>query len=227
MAGGEYEIFNNDDINSIEEPNSNFNQHRRDVIKYSIESNLPVAISNYNNYTSSSNNFQMPKLKETEWDKLVNHISIISFLQGLNIGGKVYNGYSIITNTKNKEVVSEDSIYILSDENSERTYHRVNENSLNDTSKRNLIRGILNIDLERRRGKVENGTAYYYPIKAFGSYLSVVSQNNVAEVDNIYKYLSDKPEIAKLYYTALGRERYTTYKNTRNSEKLKKDQYQN
>lgn len=227
MAGGEYEIFNNDDINSIEEPNSNFNQHRRDVIKYSIESNLPVAISNYNNYTSSSNNFQMPKLKETEWDKLVNHISIISFLQGLNIGGKVYNGYSIITNTKNKEVVSEDSIYILSDENSERTYHRVNENSLNDSSKRNLIRGILNIDLERRRGKVENGTAYYYPTKAIGSYLSVVSQNNVAEVDNIYKYLSDKPEIAKLYYTALGRERYTTYKNTRNSEKLKKDQYQN
>ena len=220
MAGGEYEIFNNDDINSIEEPNSNFNQHRRDVIKYSIESNLPVAISNYNNYTSSSNNFQMPKLKETEWDKLVNHISIISFLQGLNIGGKVYNGYSIITNTKNKEVVSEDSIYILSDENSERTYHRVNENSLNDSSKRNLIRGILNIDLERRRGKVENGTAYYYPTKAIGSYLSVVSQNNVAEVDNIYKYLSDKPEIAKLYYTALGRERYTTYKNTRNSENI-------
>lgn len=227
MVGGEYEIFKNDDINSIEEPNSNFNQHRRDIIKYSIESNLPVAISNYNNYTSSSTNFQMPKLEETEWDKLVNHISIISFLQGLNIGGKVYNGYSIITNTKNKEVVSEDSLYILSDENSELTYHRVTENDLYNTSKRNLIRGILNIDLERRRGKVENGIAYYYPTKAFGSYLSVVSQNNVAEVDSIYKYLSDKPEIAKLYYTALGRERYTTYKNTRDSEKLKKDQYQN
>ena len=85
MDGGKYSIFKNDNNIHIEEPNSNFNQHRRDIIKYSIENNLSTAISNYNNYTGSTNNFQMPKLKETEWDKLTDHISIISFLQGLNI----------------------------------------------------------------------------------------------------------------------------------------------
>ena len=212
MDGGSYEIFDFDDTNpnhSIVEPNSNFNQHRRDVIKYAIERNLSVAIANFNNYSDSTTNFQMPKLKETEWDKLVNHISIISFLQGLNIGGKVYNGYSIITNTKNKEVVSEDSIYILT---SDGYYHNPLEKGL----KNNLdsARGILNIDLERRIFKTANSVMYYYPKNALGDYSSIVSQNNLEEAENIYKYMdeSGNENLAKLYYTALGRERYEIYR---------------
>ena len=92
--GGNYKIFElgNADY-SIEEPQSKFNEHRLAVIKYSIEKNLSIAIANYNNYTGVKANFQMPKLKEDEWDKIYSNISIISFLQGLNIGGKVYNGY--------------------------------------------------------------------------------------------------------------------------------------
>ena len=97
---------------SIEDPDSNFNQHRLAVIRYSIEKNLSIAIANYNNYTGVPTELLMPQLKEDEWSKIINNISIISFLQGLNIGGKVYNGYSIINNTKNEEYVSEDSIYI-------------------------------------------------------------------------------------------------------------------
>ena len=89
---------------NIENELSEFNQHRLAVIRYSIEKNLSIAIANYNQYSDSTNNFQMPELKETDWDKILNNISIISFLQGLNIGGKVYNGYSVITNTKNEEV---------------------------------------------------------------------------------------------------------------------------
>lgn len=113
---GNYKIFNFEDSNgtSIEDPNSNFNQQRLAVIKYSIEKNLSIAIANYNTYGSETKvNFQMPKLKEDEWEKILNNISIISFLQGLNIGGKIYNGNSIINNNKNNEVVNEDSIYIL------------------------------------------------------------------------------------------------------------------
>lgn len=210
MNGGDYKIFE-DSKHSIEEPNSNFNQHRREVIKYAIEKNLSTAIANFNNYTNSTNNFQMPKLKETEWDKILNHISIISFLQGLNIGGKVYNGYSIITNTKNKEVVSEDAIYILTNDG---YYHSPLEKELKD----NLYRGILNIDLERKSYRNGNNTLYYYPTLALGSYSSIVSQNDVEAEDSIYEYL-DKlkndnrgEELAKLYYTALARERYEMYR---------------
>lgn len=97
------------------------------VIRYSIERNLSIAIANYNNYSGVTTNFQMPELKENEWEKILNNISIISFLQGLNIGGKIYNGYSIITNTKNQEVVSEDSIYITT---SDGYYHKPNEKIL-------------------------------------------------------------------------------------------------
>lgn len=222
MDGGKYSIFKNDNNIHIEEPNSNFNQHRRDIIKYSIENNLSTAISNYNNYTGSTNNFQMPKLKETEWDKLTDHISIISFLQGLNIGGKVYNGYSVITNTKNKEVVSEDSIYIL-DNNNE--YHRPSEIGLKDKS---LYRGVFNIDLERKALSIKNQKGYYYPISALGSYSSVVSQNNVIDAENIYdliKTIGTDNDVAKLYFTALGRERYTLYKNNKNVDDLKAEQF--
>ena len=210
--GGDYYIFQ-DSKHSIEEPNSNFNQHRREVIKYAIEKNLSTAIANFNNFTSSTNNFQMPKLKETDWDKILNHISIISFLQGLNIGGKVYNGYSIITNTKNKEVVSEDSIYILDDG----YYHNPLEEELSSNLS-GSARGILNIDLERKAYSMGTNTKYYYPTPAFASYSSVVSQSKVSDAENIYKYFDDLKSstegknLAMLYYTALARERYEMYR---------------
>ncbi len=51
----------------------------------------------------------------------MDNISIISFMQGINIGGKVYNGYSIITNTINQDIVMDDSIYI--EDNNTNTFH--------------------------------------------------------------------------------------------------------
>ena len=128
QVGGSERIFDFGDATngSIEDPNSNFNQHRLAVIRYSIEKNLSIAIANYNNYTDVKANFQMPELKEDEWSKIINNISIISFLQGLNIGGKVYNGYSIINNTKNNEYVSEDSIY-LADNADNGNYYKITD----------------------------------------------------------------------------------------------------
>ena len=59
----------------------------------------------------------------------MDNISIISFMQGINIGGKVYNGYSIITNTINQDIVMDDSIYI--EDNNTNTFHRITEENLN------------------------------------------------------------------------------------------------
>ena len=170
----------------IENPSSNFNTHRRDVIKYSIERNLSIAISNYNNYSGASANFQMPKLKETDWDVIMNNISIISFLQGLSIGGKIYNGYSVISNTKNSDVVSEDSIYIKTNDS---TIRKVTENGLNATG----AVGVYNINLERKSGENSSGTTqYYFPIEGTLSYDSIVEQNNISTKynGNIYDYLA-------------------------------------
>ena len=43
---------------------------------------------------------------DTSLLEIIDNISIITFLQGMNVGGKVYNGYSVITNTKNTDVVT-------------------------------------------------------------------------------------------------------------------------
>lgn len=199
-------IFDFDHNNGgIESEDSNFNTHRVDIIKYSITRNLSVAISNYNNYSKAAENgidFQMPELKDTDWEKIIDNISIISFLQGMNVGGKIYNGYTVITNTKNTDVVAEDSIYIKT---SDGIAHRLKEEGLEANTTGAV--GIFNIDIERRTGEDTNGnTIYYYPKQVTLSYDSIVTQNKVKQGE-----VTDKT-LLKLYYTALGRERYSMYR---------------
>lgn len=209
-------LFDYGHTDGIEAQDSIFNTHRIDVIKYSIEKNLSVAISNFNNYSQASVNFQMPKLKATDWDKIINNISIISFLQGVNIGGKVYNGYSVVTNTKNEDVVSEDSIYIKTKDDN--VYHKVIENGIKDIGSSKI--GVFNIDLERRTAEDSNGnTKYYFPKDGTLSYDSLVMQNSTDDIsvnDFFSKSNLDRDNnlksLAKVYYTALGRERYSLYR---------------
>lgn len=219
LGSGDYLIFDRKQGQSIEDPDSNFNQQRLEVIRYSIEKNLPIAIANYNNYSQATADFQMPKLKEDEWDKIVNNISIISFLQGLNIGGKIYNGYSIITNNKNQEVVSEDSIYIVTNDNK---YHRANDSDL--VGNENISKGVFNIDFERKSIVDSNSgqTEYFFPNTATGCYSSIVTQTDVNATDNLYQYMQEKGgKLAQVYFTALGRERYGMYRTNVNPETLK------
>ena len=227
---GTYKIFDFGSMNgqSIEDPSSNFNEQRLAVIRYSIEKNLSIAIANYNTYAGGiTTNFQMPKLKEDEWDKIVNNISIISFLQGLNIGGKIYNGYSIITNNKNQELVSEDSIFMITvDDFGQAQYHRANDSDLIGNDK--IIEGTLNINFERRTAinATTQSNLYFVPKQyngqaILGCYSSIVSLGNVSDTKNFYEYMEGKGKLAELYFTALGRERYGLYKTNNDPEKLK------
>ena len=221
FTDGNYQIFNFD--NDIEESDSSFNNHRLAVIRYVIESNLSVALSNYNDYGTGSYEFRMPKLAEEDWDRLLNNVSLISFLQGLSIGGKIYNGYSVINNNKNEEVVTEDSIYIIEDVNSNSSeYHRVTHNGLESMVNSNS-RGVFNIDFERKSvgSTATETTYYYYPHRQLACYTCYVAQTStVSGYGNIYDYLDglSNKTLTKLYYTALGRERYSMYKVFRNPE---------
>ena len=209
----------------IEEPESNFNEHRLAVIRYVIESNLETALANYN---SGVYDFSMPKLSEEDWATILNNVSLISFLQGLSIGGKVYNGYSVINNNKNEEVVTEDSIYIVENVNdSDSSYHRITHDGLDTIVNSNSL-GVFNMEFERRTLEESAGVyRYYYPYRQLGCYSCYVTQttsstayNNNSNTENIYKYIDSKGgTLAKLYYTALGRERYSMYKVHRDPEK--------
>lgn len=209
----------------IEDENSVFNGHRKAVIRNSIESNLTVAISNYNKVSTSEVNFAMPKLKDEEWDELTTNISMITFLQGLNIGGKVYSGYAIVPNDVNEDFVSEDSIYILING----TYYRVTDENLKTMDLSNAV-GLLNTDFERRTVEANyqkddkdpykvKKNIYYYPREDDGAYSSIITLNSnngirdndsnvnlknaVTAVQGSWQY-----KLAQIYYTALGRERY-------------------
>ena len=217
FIGGNHKIFEVSSGKGIEEPDSNFNDHRLAVIRYVIEQNLSVALANYNNGVY---NFRMPKLSEEDWTRILNNISLISFMQGLGIEGKVYNGYSVINNNANEEVVTENSIYIVDSSN---TYHRITSTDINTSG--SLI-GIFNNDFERKTINPDDeferlaidasrnigDLVYYYPRRQLGCYSCYVTQRNNASSTNIYQYLSSNDTLALIYYTALGRERYSMYK---------------
>ena len=173
----------------------------------------------------------MPKLEEYEWEQLTENISVITFLQGLNIGGKVYNGHSIVQNDINEDFVSENSIYIL--DNGSKQYFKPTDKQLENIDLNNAV-GIYNSDFERRTALAtysneatnENleKNVYYYPRIDEASYSSIVNPNttgestdskSVAEIMKEYAVeasSSNKYQLAKLYYTALGRERYGQYR---------------
>lgn len=207
---------------NIENETSTFNQHRLAVIRYKIENNLAIAISNYNAYSGATKVvFQMPELKEDEWDQIIHNISLISFLQGLQIGEKTYNGYTLVTNSESEEVVLEGNIFMLGESaNGEKVYYRIGDVELEDGGTATLnagnygdkvSAGRLNLDFKRRyvTRTDETQTYYYYQMRNFkASYNSVVMQDKVTTFDDIYKYISGvSQDYQRAFYTALGRER--------------------
>lgn len=204
------EISNDENHVQIEDSNSDFNAHKMQVIKRSVIRNLSMAIADFNSYSGTTNTFQMPRLSDADWDKLTENIGMISFLQGLNIGGKVYNGYSIVTNNKNKEFVAEDSIYI---ENGD-TYHKALDDDLAGITSGT---GYFNIDFERRSAEISqnaNGvnsqvTGYYNPRSSLGCYQSIIRQGSNKSLKELF---ANNAKLKGIYYTALGRERYSMYR---------------
>lgn len=205
-----YKIFDGD----IEASESNFNMQRKDVIRYVIQSNLTIAIANYND-GASEKNFSMPKLTDEEWDTIINNISVISFLQSMPIGGKIYNGHAIVANNLNNEYVGYNSIYISDGTENGKggTYYRANDKNLED--KTGNLKGYLNIDFQKTTYKDNSSSYYYLPRNELGSYSSIVNSYAVVGESDIFRYITKKAtnlKVKEAYYTALGRERYGAYK---------------
>lgn len=221
-------IFNG----TFEDKNSNFNTHKTEVIKHVVETNLGTAIEQFNNVSTVSTKFAMPKLQDYEWETISNNVSMITFLQGLDIGGKVYSGHAIVQNTLTEDFVSEDSIYILSNDGQ---YRRVTDPDLiNGTvNLDNNTIGLFNTDFERRvavavdpKEETHHKNIYYYPREDMASYKSIINLNfgtngssdDETPIEAINEYFkgvtpgTPKYQLAQIYYTALGRERYGMYR---------------
>ena len=235
---GNMTIFGEDDDSSdnitgsnlgiyIQDSDSNFNQHRSSVIRYTIEKNLSAAITGYEQYSNAPDvEFIMPNISETDWATLENNISIITFLQGFNIAGKNYNEYCVVANNLNKEYVDENDIYILGNDG---MYYKPNDTNISSNINTGLryLPGVWKVNFERKNFRQPDGSTknysnyYYYPVRYrrdspyLASYSSVVSHSESldnSEVD-LYKYMrkSGNYNLKRTYYTALARERWGSY----------------
>ncbi len=235
IKSNDYEDYDFDEINDIfsgnfQYSNSNFNRHRADVIRAIITTSLSKAITGFKNYSNSGVEFLMPKISETDWELLENNVCIATFLQGIIVGDNTYNNYSVIANNFTKEFVDENDLFILKKDN---TYTRVNDetikdgDSILDKSEIGYEPGILKINFERR---IDKDNAYYNPVTFIKnnkkvlflqSYSGLVGSSNINSIEktDMYRYVEGNDvssRLKRVYFTALGRERYGAYKYTIN-----------
>lgn len=193
---------------------STFNNHRIAIIRKSIETNLTTAIANYNTQSGSNYEYVMPVINDADWYKIVNNVSIASFMQGIPIGQKYFNNYSVITNTKNEEVINSQSMYILErNDGGDLEYHQVGcekllekvRNAKNDGSiERGQFTMTAYTDLSFLRQTVkvsETQLKYFYPHSVdnskisgsanfkylTGCYNCIVNSNADYDIDGIIK----------------------------------------
>lgn len=239
----DYKKGKNDNDPELE--SSSFNNHRIDVIISTIQANLTTSIANFNNYLSGQYEFAMPTLTEDDWYKIANNVTVVTFMQGMVVGNyKFYNGYSVVANTKNKEYVSRNSIYVenLEDppvyENNSNQYHTPGcvtyNNYINSANNQNVsVVGYRNIDYELQNYKNNKQAINYYLQPQTSAYECVVSRNQSEFTSDDYFGFKDKSveiigddgktkevtineKIRTAYIQALAREKGASSKNLSN-----------
>lgn len=193
--------------NDPEDPDSAFCMHKRGIIKNAIESNLNQAITSYSR--NSAGEYKLPKLTETDWDQILENVSIITFIQNIPIGLKYYNNYAIATSTVNKEYVDPDEIYLNAI--GDTYYHMPYCTHLTKTE--NLI-GYRSIDYVQRsytikeNAEAETKTKYYYKHTDNPDGINIEQACYYCLVQRSLYKESKTSEKETAYNTALARERY-------------------
>lgn len=216
--GSKYDEFLNDNTeilsistsNNPEDRASAFTQHKREIMKLSIQDNLNNSIKIYNEHSSSlgtHSNFRMPILTEDDWEKILTNVNMITFMEGIPVGTKIYNNYAIVTSTQNKQYINPNSIYFIDNTN---TYHRINCPVLKDNvSKGSGLIGYKSLDFRKLQNS-NDSQLYYYKRPEYACYECIVnSLNEDEEISTL------PPTLLKSYYSALARERYDLDKITK------------
>lgn len=207
--------------NDPEDENSAFVQHKRKIMKEKIESILNSSITAY--AKKSGNKYKMPKFSEEDWEKIYTNISVISFVQGMNLGFKNYNNYCILNSTNSQEYVNPNLMY-FTDGNGE--YHDIRCEKLITAT---TIEGYKIGDFEKLTRNVMNeetgkaDTEYYYKHDETACYKCI--NGSINSDKSIYQYVRDSAtdvNVKKSYFTALAKERHNTTKLSDNLNKITK-----
>lgn len=226
-----------DPTQNPESDDSVFASHKHDVMKNSMQYNLNLAMSSYNEMNMSSYSFNMPVVDEETWNRITSRVSVLSFMQGFNCGLKTYNNYACVSSTNNEFTVLPEEIYYvgtpdgtitgesgLNDGNTQ--YHRINCPKFNemldawtigdDTIEKNISSFVSK---EIKYDKIYNmlNDAYEFDHKNLACYTCIISRNYKTDVGGEEAYrefdfddLTDKAK--ETYIIALGKEREELYK---------------
>lgn len=227
------DIFNLTSSDPLQDPEniqSNFVNHKREIIKLSIENNLQIAFNNY--VGNASYDYQLPKLTDEDWEKVYKNVSMISFMQGLQVGSKIFNDYAVVTSTGNEEYIDPENLYFIKTDSTDPnkgTYHRIDCEELENEEytgyksctyiKQNKIISTSGKDIihDGNGNKVKSGyilkdindqsleACYKCIIESKGETL----YGNDGKLLGTIESLTPKPDRKIIsYYTALARERY-------------------
>ncbi len=210
---------------------SPYYNHKLNVIRNSIQYNLNLAMSTYNSQMAHSYSYEMPVMQNEEWSRILNNISIVSFMQGYSCGLKTYNNYMVVSSTNNEITVSPKNIYYVpkdqfSNESSE--YHRIDCPKVIGDYKVNG--GVASSDLDNteyrtfsskevKYDKISTSKfewiGYIYDHKNLACYDCINDGNymntNIFDDTNTTDY-SKYRNLRKAYYIALGKEKNNLYK---------------
>lgn len=138
-------IFNieNQEENDPEIEDSLFVKHKQDVIKNSIQYNLNLAISTYNENHNmdidAGTGYRLPVLKTEDWNNILNNVCMVSFMQGLPCGTTTFNNYAVVKSNNNNTSANLENVYfteeIGKEQKSDEKYHKIDcSNWKNNTS---------------------------------------------------------------------------------------------
>ncbi len=195
-------LYGNETLCPFKDGNTDiFSDHRRAIIKQTLISNLNQAITSYSR-NGSAGTFELPILTEEDWDKILNNVSIITFVQNIPIGMKSYNNYVVATSTANKEFVNPDEIYF---DGVDGFYHLPYCDKIRIPG---TLTGYRNIDYLLKSYEEGSNIKYYSNHLSQACYYCLVQRNLFESVGEdtgkwqLYKNAYDR---------ALARERYVTH----------------
>ena len=190
--------------------NEIMSQKKQSIID-NVNRNLNLAISNYSE--NSKMNYTIPELSEEDWEQALSNISMITFFQGVKVGLKTYNNYSIVTSSENNEFIGEDSLIYL--DYQDEFYHRYRCSS---TQSNIGLDGVYkNTEFKAQSYTQKDDTINYYykhgDIDSEGRMLSMLQCFDcIVNRNNIKAYTGEESQkrsyFEEAYNTGLARERY-------------------
>lgn len=188
-----------------------FYTHKLNVIRNSIQYNLNLAMSTYNNMTTGQSSYAMPVMESEEWQKILTNPSIVSFLQGYHCGLKTYNNYMIVSSTNNEISVSTEDVYYVDKEkfsNESSEYHKIDCPKLTSASGEYIAFTSKEAKYDKVYNKHNSLLSYRYDHKNYACYECINDGNY--EVNNVFP--SGDATLKKAYYIGVGKCKNNLYK---------------